>query len=54
MAVGETAPFGPASDRARAEALKLIKQDETRTALANAPEQVQQVRALITAAGLAA
>jgi hypothetical protein len=54
LAVGETAPFGPAADRARGEALKLIKKDETRTALAAAPDQVQQVRALIHAAGLAA
>ena len=54
LAVGESAPLGPAADRARNEALKLIKQDETRTALAAAPEQVQQVRALIHAAGLAA
>lgn len=54
LAAGESAPMGPAANRARAEALKLFKMDETRTALANAPEQMQQVRDLIQAAGLAA
>ena len=54
LAVGESAPLGPAANRARAEALKLVKLDETRAALAAAPEQVQQVRILIQQAGLAA
>lgn len=54
LAMGESAPLGPAATRARAEALKLAKSDETRAALAAAPEQVQQVSALIRQAGLAA
>jgi hypothetical protein len=54
LATGESAPIGPASLRARSEALRLVKQDETRAALAAAPEQVKQVRELIQQAGLAA
>jgi hypothetical protein len=54
LATGESAPIGPASARARNEAMKLVKLDETRAALAAAPEQVQQVRNLFHAAGLAA
>jgi len=54
LASGENAPIGPAANRARAEALKLFRMDETRAALANAPDQMAQVRDLITAAGLAA
>ena len=47
MAVGETAPHGPAADRARAEALKLVRQDDVRTELAKTPERMGQVRDLI-------
>ena len=54
LAVGETAPLGPASTRARAEALKLVKQDATRAALAADPGQVDQVRDLFQQAGMAA
>jgi hypothetical protein len=54
LAAGESAPMGPAANRARAEALKLFKLDETRAELANAPDQMRQVRDLIQAAGLAA
>ncbi|HKP78288.1 MAG TPA: hypothetical protein VJU34_04100 [Phenylobacterium sp.] len=54
LASGESAPLGPAANRARAEALKLFKMDETRAALASAPDQMRQVRDLIQAAGLAA
>lgn len=54
LASGENAPLGPAANRARAEALKLFKMDETRVELANAPDQMRQVRDLIQAAGLAA
>lgn len=54
LASGESAPLGPAANRARAEALKLFKMDETRVELAAAPEQMRQVRDLIQAAGLAA
>jgi hypothetical protein len=54
LAVGETAPLGPAASRARVEALKLVRQDDTRAALAAAPEQMQMVREMIQQAGLAA
>ena len=54
LAAGEAAPLGPAADRARAEALKLVRLPETRTALAQSPEQVEAVRALLQNAGLAA
>jgi hypothetical protein len=47
MAVGETAPLGPAADRARSEALKLVRQDDVRAELAKAPERMGQVRDLI-------
>lgn len=54
LAAGETAPLGPAADRARAVALKLLRNDAVRAALAAAPEQLRQVREMIQAAGLAA
>lgn len=54
LACGDTAPLGPAADRARAEALRLARQEETLQALASAPDQVEQVRHLIQQAGLAA
>jgi hypothetical protein len=54
IASGEAAPLGPAADRARAEALKLVRQPDTRTALAQAPDQVAAFRTLIQQAGLAA
>lgn len=54
LAVGESAPLGPAANRARTEALRLIKQDDTRAALAASPEHVEQVRELFLQAGVAA
>ena len=54
LASGESAPIGPAADRARAEAVKLVRQDDTRVELARAPDQVEAVRDLIQQAGLAA
>jgi hypothetical protein len=54
LAVGESAPLGPASSRARVEALKLVKQDATRAALASDPAQVETVRDLFQQAGMAA
>jgi hypothetical protein len=54
LAAGESAPFGPAADRARAEALKLVRLPETRAALAENPDQLEAVRTLIQQAGLAA
>lgn len=54
LASGENAPLGAAANRARAEALKLFKLDETRTELENAPDQMKKVRELIHQAGMAA
>jgi hypothetical protein len=54
LACGETAPIGPAATRAKAEAMKLVRHDDTRAELASAPEQVTAMRELIQQAGLAA
>jgi hypothetical protein len=54
LASGESAPLGPAADRARSEALKLARLPETRSALTAAPDQVENVRTLLQKAGLAA
>jgi len=54
LASGEQAPAGPASERARAEAFKLVRLDETRAELAKAPERMGQVRDLLQALGKAA
>ena len=47
MAVGEAAPMGPAADRAKSEALRLVRSDEVRADLAKAPERMGLVRDLI-------
>jgi hypothetical protein len=54
LASGESAPLGPAADRAKAEAMKLVRHEDTRVELSQAPEQVETVRDLIQQAGLAA
>jgi hypothetical protein len=54
LAAGESAPLGPAADRARAEAMKLVRHEDTRQELSSAPEHVETVRDLIQQAGLAA
>ena len=54
MAIGDTAPIGPTADRARAEALKLVRRDDTRAELARAPERMGQVRELLQAMTAAA
>ncbi|MFN3670009.1 MAG: hypothetical protein ACK4VY_11925 [Brevundimonas sp.] len=54
LAAGETAPLGPASDRARAEAVKLFRAPDSRTVLSAAPETLAPLRGLMRAAGLAA
>ena len=54
MAMGEAAPAGPAADRAKAEAVKLIRLPEFRAELAASPEAVAKVRDLMQSAGLAA
>lgn len=47
LATGEAAPIGPAADRARVEALKLVRRDDTRAALAQSPERMGQVRDML-------
>ncbi len=54
MAMAEAAPAGPAADRAKAEAMKLIRMPEFRAELASSPEAVAKVRDLMQSAGLAA
>jgi hypothetical protein len=54
LAAGETAPLGPAADRAKAEAIRLFRTPETRTALGAAPEALGELKVLMKSAGLAA
>jgi len=54
LAIGESAPLGPAADRAKAEVIKLMRAPETRAELAKTPESVERVRSLLKNAGLAA
>jgi hypothetical protein len=54
LAAGETAPLGPAADRARAEAVKLFRAPESRAALSAKPETLVPLKGLMKAAGLAA
>lgn len=54
LAAGETAPLGPAADRAKAEAIKLFRTPESRAALSAAPESLAPLKGLMKAAGLAA
>jgi hypothetical protein len=54
LASGEAGPLGPVADRARAEALKLARQDDTRAELSTAPDQVDTIRDLLKHAALAA
>jgi hypothetical protein len=54
MAVGESAPVGPAADRAKTEALKLLRLPATRSELAQTPEAIDGVRGMLKTLGLAA
>lgn len=54
LAAGETAPLGPAADRAKTEAIKLFRAPEARAALTASPEQIAPLKSLMKAAGLAA
>ncbi|MGZ3403826.1 MAG: hypothetical protein ACXWKN_12040 [Phenylobacterium sp.] len=54
LACGETAPLGPAADRARAEAMKLARDPSLRAELSTAPAQVDAIRDLLKHAALAA
>ncbi len=54
IAVGEAAPLGPAADRAKVEAMKLLRGPELRAELKDSPQAAQRVRDLMQVAGLAA
>ncbi len=54
LATGEAAPLGPAADRARAAAMKLLRSEAARSELAATPASLTQVRDLLQAAGMAA
>jgi len=54
LAAGDSGPLGPVADRARAEAVRLIRAPEVRAALSAAPEQLAPLKGLMKAAGLAA
>jgi len=54
LAAGETAPSGPAADRAKAEAIRLFREPQSRAILSAAPETLVPLRGLMQAAGLAA
>ncbi len=54
LAAGETAPLGPAADRAKAEAVRLFRAPESRATLSATPETLAPLRGLMKAAGLAA
>jgi hypothetical protein len=54
LAAGETAPRGPAADRAKAEAIRLMRAPEIRAEIASTPDAVERMRALMQTAGMAA
>lgn len=54
LAAGETAPLGPAAERAKAEVVRLLRAPDTRQALSRSPESLSALRGLMQAAGLAA
>jgi len=54
LAAGETAPLGPAADRARQEAVRMARAEETRSELAEHPERMAPIRELIAQLGIAA
>jgi hypothetical protein len=54
LAGGETAPAGPAAERARIEALRLVRDETVKGELAADPAQMSAVRDLIRESGVAA
>jgi len=54
LAVGEAGPLGPVANRARSEAVRLLKAPEVRAHLVAEPAALTAVRALMVEAGLAA
>ena len=47
LACGETAPLGPAADRARTEALRLLREPEIRRDLASEPQLLDRVKTMM-------
>ncbi|MBC6981571.1 hypothetical protein H8B08_07395 [Caulobacter sp. 17J80-11] len=54
LAGGQTGPSGPVAERAKVEAMKLVRTPEVRAELAAAPERTAEMRPLLQAIGLAA
>jgi hypothetical protein len=54
LASGEAAPLGPAADRAKAEAMKLMRAPEVRSELLGTPENALKMKPLLQQAGLLA
>lgn len=54
LAAGETGPLGVPSDRARAEAIRLLKDPKSRAEIHAAPETAVALKSLMQSAGLAA
>ena len=54
LASGETAPPGPAADRAKAEITRLTRAPEVRAELAKNPEALGRMREMMQMVGLAA
>ena len=53
-AAGETGPRGPVTERARAEALKLLRHPKVRAELGSTPAALEPIRELMRTVGLAA
>ena len=54
LAAGQTGPTGPVADRAKAEALRLMRSADTRTSLAQAGDILPEIKGLMKTVGLAA
>jgi hypothetical protein len=54
LAAGEAGPSGPVADKARAEAMRLLRLPEVRAELAGQPAALESMRSLMVEAGLAA
>lgn len=53
LATGHAGPSGPVADRAKAEALKLLRAPDLRARLADQPQSIETVKSLMVEAGLA-
>jgi hypothetical protein len=54
MAIGEVGPSGPVADKAKAEAVRMLRAPEVRAELAGQPAALETMRTLLVEAGLAA